>query len=289
MALNRRQRLSASAALPPYQLGSELLESPVRLTPGLHRYGDFYIPTLRLEGEFEIENLVDLLDAFSGIVRTVIQPRRTFLTELARIGAGTTRDEMETLGKVRTHARLKVSSSQRAVDETHLAEWLATQRRAIVATHIAQDPSQIVDPRLERALWESNSELNLKSQSELLLVNAQGSTLITPTRRRASSSARNVPPQYLNRHERVVLLSEVATVMQHTLLRAQTLEEVAQQSWGAGSRVVERWVGFPSNVFHTSVSNERIWSAISDSLGLRSLVQELREIGPAAPAPGTAQ
>lgn len=270
-----------NGSTPPYQLEFEQLAAPVRVTPGIHRYGHFYIPTIRLAGVFETESFDELLQAFSGIIRDVVGPRRPLLTELAQLAGSCTRDGIVTLGKVRTHARLELSSSQGAVDETYLAEWLSTHRRAIVATHIAQDPRQTVDPRLERALWESNSELNLKSQSELLIVNAQGSTLIAPNRRGAAGSTRKVPPQYLNRHGRVVLLSEVGTAMQHALLRAPTLPEVAQQGWGADPRVVERWVTFPSNVFHTSVSNERIWSAISDSLGLRSLVQELREIGPA--------
>lgn len=159
-----------------------------------------------------------------------------------------------------------------------LAEWLTTQRRSIVATHIAHNPSQTVDPRLERALWESNSELNLKSQSELLLLNAQGSILIAPARSRSSGTGVGVPPQYLNRHERVVQLSDVATFMQHALLRARALEELVTEGWSTDPNVIERWVDYAGNVFHTSVSNQRIWSTMSDALGLRSLVQELREI-----------
>lgn len=66
--------------------------------------------------------------------------------------------------------------------------------------------------------------------------------------------------------------------MQHTLLRARTLEEIASRGWGADPSVIARWVEYPVNVFHTSVSNERIWSAISHALALGTLVQELREI-----------
>jgi hypothetical protein len=255
------------------------------VVPGVHRYGSFFLPTVRFKGEFEMESLSDLLPRFAGILRSIVQPRRRLLTEVAALSAGIDRGELETLGNVRTHSRLEITGPSHERIETQLAEWLTTHRRAIVSTHIAQDPLQTVDPRLERALWTTNSELNLKSQSELLFLNAQGSTLIAPARAKSARTEIGVPPQYLNRHERVVELSEVATFMQHTLLRARTLEQITSRDWGADPDVIARWVEYPVNVFHTSVSNERVWSAISDALGLRTLVQELRAIRPAENGP----
>lgn len=232
-----------------------------------------------------ILNLSDLetasINAGAVLRELTAAPFRDFLAAAGRLAFGTSTAKIGHAGRTSVHSKLLLSAT-----EDEAAEYISSRRAELIALHISRDPTLIPDPRLSSAIIRANSELNLKSESQLLILNAQGSTLV-------SSADRLRPtPYYNNRFERVVDLSEIGLCMQQALLfspvpvrrphgtqrvqRTQPARRAPASSFGALPLI--RWVEYPENVFYTSVSNRKVWEVISSSLHLKSLVSELREI-----------
>lgn len=258
---------------PHFSLESSVSSRPMNVVPSVHRYGSFYVPRIQYRGMFEASALSDVLPLYAELISWLAAEERVaLLRRIASMASGVAEEGLSAVGKLRTHAELRIASVDNRPLSTEIAEWLVAERRMIVAAHISRSAKLVPDPRLERALLEHNSGLNLKSESQVLLVNAQGSILITAEKTRGERQ------QYHNRHRRVTDLSEVACAMQHMLLRAVRLSDVDASEWADDPKVVRRWVRFPRNVLHASVSNQRIWDVISESYALPSLLDELTEL-----------
>lgn len=269
------RRLSTRDAM-PYQQVLEGIENRVEVIPRIDRFGkNVFVVVVRYHGTYAVDSLTDLLPSHARVVNSVVaSAEASMLKEIAAVAAGVPAQAMVGLPKRRVHSHAVVTDHKDPGSlGLRLAEFLASNRRSVVALHISRDPSKVPDARLESALVAANAELNLKSESQLLLVNAQGSTLI------AGSSEGGVGPgtAYHNRHARVVDLSEIATAMQHMLLRGRSRDDLNARYWGGDSRALDRWVRFPQNVLSTSVGNQRVWAVLSDSYVLSDLLEEYFE------------
>jgi hypothetical protein len=266
------RRLSSRDAM-PYQQVLEGIDNPIEVIPRIDRFGkNVLVVAVRYHGTYGVSNLEGLLSAQARVVNAVVAAAEpSMLRQMAAVAAGVPANAMVGLPKRRVHSHAVVTDERDASSlDRRLAEFLASNRRAVVALHISKDPTKVPDARLESALVAANAELNLKSESQLLLINAQGSTLI------AGSSPGGVSPgtAHHNRHARVVDLSEIATAMQHMLLRGRSRDDLDARSWGGDSYAIDRWVRFPKNVLSTSVSNQKVWSVLSDSYVLPDLLTE---------------
>jgi|GEM_PF-4119503 len=260
----------------PYKQDVEGIANRVEVIPRIDQFGEHvFVVALRYHGSYSVDSLTDLLPSHARVVNSVVKSAQSsLLGKIAAVAAGVPAEAMVGLPKRRVHSHAAVKD---LVDPSslnlRLAEFLASNRRSVVALHISRDPSKVPDARLESALVAANSELNLKSESQLLLINAQGSTLI------AAASDGGVGPgtAYHNRHARVVDLSEIATAMQHMLLRGRSREDLDARCWGGDSQVIDRWIRFPQNVLSTSMSHQKVWAVLSDSLVLSDLLDEFSE------------
>lgn len=269
------RRLSIRDAM-PYQQDVEGIANRVEVIPRIDRFGEHvFVVAVRYHGTYAVDSLIDLLPSHARVVNSVVaSAQASLLREIAAVAAGVPADALVGLPKRRVHSHAAVADLYDPSSlNLRLAEFLASNRRSVVALHISKDPSKVPDARLESALVAANAELNLKSESQLLLINAQGSTLI------AASSDGGVAPgtTYHNRHARVVDLSEIATAMQHMLLRGRSREDLDARSWGGDSHAIDRWIRFPQNVLSTSMSNQRVWAVLSDSYALSDLLSEFSE------------
>lgn len=273
----------------PYRLPLELRPSgPIvegRVSPRVDQFGPcLFLASVSYRISAELGSLNDLVDMHSHLQRQIADSGDARqLRSIAAVAAGRRPAALEPGAKRRVHTEVAVSHATIAEEEaagfaafeTDFARHLAQTRRAIIAQHITLDPKQLPDPRLESALMAENKALNLKSESHLLLVNAGGSTLYTTKSRSKTTSP--LGSMYKNRHSRVIGLAEIATVIQHLLLRASSPEEIDALSWSSNKDIIERWVRFPSNTLFTSVSNQMVWRALSKAFALETLLDEYEQ------------
>jgi hypothetical protein len=274
-----KQRLQQFSALlgdgqkPPFSLKLPHAVGITRVIPYVDKYGtDLVVAGLRYTGTLSLSTLREMLPSAAALVKTVSQLADT---RLARAMAASI-EELAVLQKHRVHTSFAISSARQSID-SDVAEFLMQHRREIVALHITGDPSRIPDPRLENALVSENAELNLKSESQLLLLNAQGSTLISAVPTELDGKAANVERGsiYFNRHERIVDLGEIAAAMQHILIRARVRADIDSTTWAGDAHVIERWIRYPKNVLFASVSQQKAWLAFCAAYSLPELFAEL--------------
>lgn len=264
----------------PYSVQLDGVPEAVEVIPRIDQFGEnLYVVAIRYHGIFAVPALSGLLSPYSGRVRAIADGAdMSFLSTIAATAAGVPVTSLESLPKRRLLATAVVEDREEPESfETRMAEFLVANRRSVVALHITGNPMKAPDARLESALVAENAGLNLKSESQLLLLNAQGSTLIAGQSQK-SGSAVTRGSAYHNRHARVVDLSEIATAMQHLLLRADARNVLTASSWAGDSRVVERWIRFPENTLNTSVSNQRVWGVVRAAYALSSLLDEYNEL-----------
>ena len=278
--LKEDSALLGDGNMPPFELTGNPAAALVRVSPKVRRYGRHYVARLTHVVSFDVPILDELLPAFTAALGHLVTPERSrLLKRIIALAAGVELSSLDGAGKVRTHINLRVGATDGRDLEAEISEWLSANRRQIVAAHISRQHTRVPDPRLERALLDENAELNLKSESQILLLNAQGSTLIAPALQRAARAPSGaVDARYHNRHGRVTDLSEIASVMQHIILRARRMEDLDSVDWANDPKVVQRWISYPRNVFHASVSNERVWQALSQAYALPSLLREVTEM-----------
>lgn len=229
-----------------------------------------FVLRVKISGNLDVGDLDETSSNAGQILRELTAaPFRQFLTAAAGLAFGSPSSTVGQVSRTHVHTKLLLAASE---EET--AEYISFHRPEFIALHISRDPSLVPDPRLTSAVTRANSELNLKSESQLLIVNAQGSTLI------ASSDQLRPTPYYNNRFGRVVDLAEIGLCMQQALLfsplPANRPKDTPTSYFGA--LPVKRWVDYPENVFHTSVSNRKLWEVVSSSLHLKSLVDELHTL-----------
>lgn len=271
--------LSASRSS-PYKIKLDGLNDWTEVIPRVDQFGSsLFVAAIRYRGTYAVSDLSNLLDAQAQLIKGVAGvATMRLLKQIAALAAGVDVKSLEGLSKRRMHSYIAVDDLVEPDSfNVRMAEFLATMRRSVVALHISGDPRKIPDARLESALLKENSELNLKSETQLLFVNAQGSTLIAGTRQNEGGDSVTRGSTYHNRHARVVDLSEIATAMQHLLLRARSRADIDASAWAGDTNAIDRWVRFTGNVLHTSVSNQKVWAAVSRAYALASLLEEFHE------------
>lgn len=274
-----------SGGMPPYRLSANVPRlGDVQLT--VKTRIDSYGPRLAVvQLEYAGVYSVDSLDRVLGTqqqIRAALELLnvKSGLREIAALVLGA---NLRPLGKVRVHADIMVDEQQATTLDVakSVAAFLAREKRTLVALHLAGGSTSPPDPRLEFAMAGANSRLNLKSASQHLILNSQGSTLVraAATDDSADSSAGD---SYHNRHERLVMLSSIATAMQHHLLVATDSSNLDAECWAGDGSVLARWIRFPKSVFHTSVSNVVMWETLVSEYGLQSLLDEAVSLGDVA-------
>lgn len=239
------------------------------------------VPEIQTESTFHCEDVEQVLAIFSDEVRDFSGWATPQLPRIARlsfeVGA---KSELRHLKFPRRHSVVEIGFGSSSLQESsvRMAEFLTKFRRQAISSHIALSPTAVVDPRLERELINSNSSLNLKSESHLLMLNAQGSLFM----RNAGSHAavggeglRGAP--YENRFENVVSLSQIALLLQHLGLTAVDLSEFRSDAWAGSSNAYRLWVKYPENALYRSVGNFKIWEVLQDAYRLGSIYEEAME------------
>ncbi|MCU0115338.1 hypothetical protein [Curtobacterium poinsettiae] len=270
---------------PPYRvkvdLGGPWGRFEAKAVPRIDQFGPhLFVPAVTYRLRITLKALDDLVVVHSEVQRRLVALGDSdLLRAIAASAAGCKPDQLESGTKRRIHVQAAVgeradsdsSIADSALLETTFARYIAQNRRSIIAQHITHRPDHLPDPRLEAALIKENEQLNLKSESHLLLVNAGGSTIYTI--RSDDKDRTALGSVYKNRHVRVISLAQIATVMQHFLLRASP-GEISAKTWSTNEHIIERWIRFPSSTLFTSVSNQMIWRAISNAFALESLLDE---------------
>ncbi|MCC9204972.1 hypothetical protein [Arthrobacter sp. zg-Y769] len=206
----------------------------------------------------------------SAVLREIASGRfRQLMKKVGALVGGSKETPLGNSGRISIHTKITVPEAEDVV-----AKFLSAHTADLVALHISRDPTLIPDPRLSLAVVNAADDLNLKSESQLLLLNAQGSTLLL-----ADSTTRRIP-FYHNRFERVADLSEIALSMQYDLLHRERSTGPIQNhpEVDLKSMPYKSWISYPQNVFHTSVSNQKIWQVVSKALYLESIAEELFEV-----------
>ncbi|WP_298591603.1 hypothetical protein [uncultured Kocuria sp.] len=273
----------------PYKIKLDGFNNWTEVIPRVDQFGSsLFVSAIRYRGTYGVSKLSDLLDTQARLIEGIadVAPMK-LLKQIAALAAGVEPRSLDGLSKRRMHSYVAVDDLVEPESfYIRMAEFLATTRRSVVALHISGEPRKIPDARLESALLKENSELNLKSETQLLFVNAQGSTLIAGTRQNEGGGSVTRGSTYHNRHARVVDLSEIATAMQHLLLRARSRADIDASAWAGDTNAIDRWVRFTENVLHTSVSNQKVWSAVSRAYALPSLLNEFHEFDTGEPING---
>lgn len=274
--------LHSSSALegnsPPFKLKIDKFDDPAHVNFSVDQFGfNLFVTKIRYFGSFRIEDLRQLLQRQADLNKAIKKSATMMLLKrVSSMASGKPENMLSPLSKIRKHVHFSInSSSTNSEFQSEMARYISSNKRELVATHISGDHNQVPHPRLENALINHNSELNLKSESQLLLVNAQGSTLVSSA---AENRSATYGSPYFNRHSRVIDLSEIATAMQHLLTQATQPDEIRSNDWAGDAYTIDRWIEYPSNVFLTSVSNQRVWDVISRAYSLTSLLQEVYDI-----------
>lgn len=260
---------------PPFKLKIDGFKSPANVNFTVDQFGaNIFITRIRYFGIFHIKELQQLLHYHAELNKAIKKSATMkLLKKVSSMASGKGEKTLSPLSKLRRHTHFLINSSTADGNfQSDMARYISENKRELVAAHISGDHTQVPHPRLENALINQNSELNLKSESQLMLVNAQGSTLISGS---TESREATYGTPYFNRHSRVVDLSEIATAMQHLLTQATQPNEIRSSDWAGDAYTIDRWIRYPSNVFLTSVSNQRVWDVISRAYSLPSLLQEV--------------
>lgn len=227
-----------------------------------------FILRLSLKSKVPYSNLIDI-PRVSGKILNELNSRsfRIIIRRAVALSFGLRAEPLGHSGRITRHTKISVPVSAEVG-----AEYLTTHRPELVALHISRNPDLVPDPRLSASVIRAAEELNLKSETQMLLINAQGSTLF------ATSRSDSAAPFYNNRFNRVIDLSEIALSMQQELLHRDITLLKSEEGHGSKNVPFERWIRYPQNVFHMSVSNQRVWTVLSDALRLSSLIDELTKI-----------
>lgn len=262
----------------PYQVPMPEADHISNLGITIDQYGkSVYITRMRFFGSLQVSDLDLVIPSYANLTKNIkTLSSNRILRNIAALAAGCLEENLVPLSKIRTHAHISVNEANDDHDfPTMMTRHISTNMDSLIATHITGDHLHHPHPRLKSALVESNAELNLKSESQLLLLNAQGSTLISGST--ANHNSEYTSP-YHNRHSRVTDLSEIATAMQHLLINARSSTDISSSGWSTNEHTLERWIRYPSNVFLTSLSNQKLWEVISSSYSLSRLLDEFTEI-----------
>lgn len=153
------------------------------------------------------------------------------------------------------------------VDDAQYRRGAKRSRQALAAFHIGAQKAQEISPSLVDDIEERCQSLNLKSNTETMIANAQGVTYVIPT------YGHTTPHD--ERFRKAADLLSIATYCQDALLDYDNLQNAKPVSWLKQARIARRWIEFPGNTFHSSVGNRELWNVLVNSLHLDSLVKEL--------------
>lgn len=152
------------------------------------------------------------------------------------------------------------------IDSEYRKQMLVS-RRALSSFHVGAERQHELDMSLVEELENSCAKLNLKSMREVMIANAQGVTYIVP-------SDDHLTP-YPGRFDKAVDLLAVATYFRGVMLDRDDKRATAPQEWQKILNLTKRWIRYPNNVLHTSVSNIVLWNVFISSFYLDSFLEEL--------------
>lgn len=138
-------------------------------------------------------------------------------------------------------------------------------KKDLVAFHVGAERYALLGADLIEAVQSVSRDLNTKASQEYIILNEQGGTFV--------HSLNTVNRLHSHRFERIGDLLALGSYFQALLLNSST-ESGFPTNLVDGSALA-RIICYPQNAFHTSYSNRLAWDVISNSLHLRSLLDEL--------------
>lgn len=246
-------------------------------------YGDnIAIPVAKIVESFECDSEGDILELYADEIRAFSIWASSRLSQMSRL-AFEVEDSvyLKHLKFPRRHSMIEIGFTEASTGESRskMAKFLSEHRRQLISAHIALSPSAVLDPRLERELVSSNSELNLKSESHSLLLNAQGSLFLREDSSRSAPRGDSglIRAPYDNRFENVSHLSQIALLLQHVGLTASDEGELDSRGWASSSNALRQWVKYSNNALYRSVGNAKIWDVLRGAYHLDSILEEVSE------------
>lgn len=153
------------------------------------------------------------------------------------------------------------------LDDTEYRRGAQRSRQALVAFHIGAQKAQEIAISLVDDIEERCRSLNLKSNTETMIANAQGITYIIPT-------VGHTTP-HNERFRKATDLLSVAAYCQDVLLDFDDLQNSTPAAWLKQIRIARRWIQYSANTFHSSVGNRALWDVLVDAFHLNSFVSEM--------------